>query len=101
MAKKIKVKTSCFMKCSIMSCMLYGKNKNNNKLLYEMLHYVLHALWKKKIKIKTSYFMKCSIVELRTPQEATSCAAIRKFQASYGTRRFITEFTRALHLFLS
>jgi hypothetical protein len=40
-------------------------------------------------------------VELSTAPEATSCAAIRQFPAFYGTRRFITELTRALHLYLS
>jgi hypothetical protein len=40
-------------------------------------------------------------VEPSTTREATSCAAIRQFPAFYGTRRFITEFTRALHLYLS
>jgi hypothetical protein len=40
-------------------------------------------------------------VELSTAREATTCAATRQFPAFYGTRRFITEFTRALHLYLS
>jgi hypothetical protein len=40
-------------------------------------------------------------VELSTTREATRCAATRQFPAFYGTRRFITEFTRALHLYLS
>jgi hypothetical protein len=40
-------------------------------------------------------------VELSTSREATSSAAIRYFPAFYGTRRFIPEFTRALHLYLS
>jgi hypothetical protein len=40
-------------------------------------------------------------VELSTAREATTCAATRYFPAFYGTRRFITEFTRAFQLYLS
>jgi hypothetical protein len=39
-------------------------------------------------------------VELSTTQEATSCAATRSFPAFYGTGRFITAFTRVVHLYL-
>jgi hypothetical protein len=38
---------------------------------------------------------------LSTTREATRCLATRYFPALHGTRRFNTEFTRALHLFLS
>jgi prolipoprotein diacylglyceryltransferase len=34
-------------------------------------------------------------------REVTDCEATISFPAFYGTRRFITEFTRALHLYLS
>jgi hypothetical protein len=40
-------------------------------------------------------------MELNTTREATRCLATRCFPAFHGTRRFNTEFTRALHLFLS
>jgi hypothetical protein len=40
-------------------------------------------------------------MELNTTREATNCTAIQIFLAFYGTRRFNTEFTRDLHLFLS
>jgi hypothetical protein len=40
-------------------------------------------------------------MELRTTLEATNYVATWYFPAFYGTRRFITAFTRALHLSLS
>jgi hypothetical protein len=40
-------------------------------------------------------------MKLSTTREDKSCAALRQFPAFYGTRRLITEFTRALHLYLS
>jgi hypothetical protein len=36
-----------------------------------------------------------------TTRGATSFATIRQFPTLYGTRKFITEFTKALHLYLS
>jgi hypothetical protein len=40
-------------------------------------------------------------VELSATREATSCVTTHSFPAIYWTRRFITTFTRALHLSLS
>jgi hypothetical protein len=40
-------------------------------------------------------------MELRTNWEATSVKPLNSFPAFYGNRRFITAFTRVLHLFLS
>jgi hypothetical protein len=40
-------------------------------------------------------------VELSITREATSCAASHNFAAFHVTRRFITEFTWAFHLYLS
>ena len=35
------------------------------------------------------------------PEKLTGVMLVRKFSAFYGTRRFITAFTRARHLSLS
>jgi hypothetical protein len=40
-------------------------------------------------------------VEMGPSREAASCAATKNFPAFYGSRRFITVFTRALHWSLS
>jgi hypothetical protein len=40
-------------------------------------------------------------MELRATREATNYIALDSFPAFYGTRRFNSEFTRALHLSLS
>jgi hypothetical protein len=40
-------------------------------------------------------------MELSTTLEATRVRPLDSFPAFHGTRRFNTEFTRALHLFLS
>jgi hypothetical protein len=42
-----------------------------------------------------------TFVELSTTLEAIRCAATHCFAALYGTRRFFTAFTMALHLYLS
>jgi hypothetical protein len=42
-----------------------------------------------------------SLMELSPSWEATNCEATKNFPAFYGTRRFITVFTIALHWFLS
>jgi hypothetical protein len=40
-------------------------------------------------------------MELSPSWEATNCASTKKFPAFYGTRRFITVFTRTLHWSIS
>jgi hypothetical protein len=42
-----------------------------------------------------------SLMELSPPWEAANVQPLKKFPAFYGTRRFITVFTRALHWSLS
>jgi len=54
-----------------------------------------------------AYILTCLLTYLLNPwfrvslEKLTSLQLVKKFPAFYGTRRFITTFTRARHLFLS
>jgi hypothetical protein len=51
--------------------------------------------------ISISVIVKWELTSWRPSREAASCAATRQLPAFYGTRKFITLFTRALHWFIS
>jgi hypothetical protein len=62
---------------------------------------VICNVWRVKCVCLLWIYLGTKSVELSTTREATSCAATRQSPAFYGNWRFIIEFTRALHLYLS
>jgi hypothetical protein len=79
------------------------KESSNNFLLFDSIFPIIHASEGENMhKLKNVISSKSGdLLELSTAREATSYAATGQFPAFHGTRRFITEFTRALHLYLS
>jgi hypothetical protein len=56
-----------------------------------LISYLPPVGWYHKLKLTNS-------MDLSTTWEDTSCEATQNFPAFYGTQRFITKLTRALHL---
>jgi hypothetical protein len=70
-------------------------------MLYDEYTFIFWTFKKKSIAASAEQFTLLSSQLLKPLERPQLVQPLGRFPAFYGTRRFITEFTRALHLYLS